>query len=168
MPAQTETISFIGTITTPFATLGECPFHGNRSDATCTIEVFPPYAEGLHRVETCTHLVVLYWMDRADRTRKLQTIPTGRNAPEGHPGGGEIVGVHACHTPHRPNPIALTVVPLLSMENRFLTVQGLDCISGTPLVDLKVYHPGYDHFPDAKVGWAMSSPASPPSPHTTR
>lgn len=158
MTPQTETIHFIGTITTPFATLGECPFHGNRSHAECTIEVFPPYAQGLHQVETCSHLIVFYWMDRADRNRRLQAIPKGRNAPIGHPGGGKVVGVHACHTPHRPNPIALTVVPLISLTDRFLTVEGLDCVSGTPLVDLKVYHPQYDYFPDAKVGWAGFPP----------
>ena len=50
-----------------------------------------------------------------------------------------ILGVFATRTPHRPNPIGLTVVKLVERQNNILTVQGLDALDGTPILDLKPY-----------------------------
>ena len=57
------------------------------------------------------------------------------------------------YSPVRPNPIAASVVKLLSIEGTRLTVIGLDCIDGTPLLDLKPYFASTDAVPDAVVGW---------------
>ena len=136
-------VYFIGRIHTPWKERKECPKNARGSDATCTIEVDPRWAPGLKDVETCTHLVVLYWMDRAPRTLVLQV-----------PGQyGVQRGTFSLRSPARPNPIAMSVVRLVKIEENRLSVVGLDCLDGTPLVDLKPYFASTDSVPDAVVGW---------------
>ena len=113
------------------------------SQAICTIQLEARYAAGLADLETCTHLVVLYWMDLAPRNLVLQT-------PRHY---GVARGVFALRSPARPNPIALSVVELLGLDGTRLAVKGLDCLDGTPLLDLKPYFASTDAKPDAEVGW---------------
>jgi tRNA (Thr-GGU) A37 N-methylase len=54
----------------------------------------------------------------------------------------------------RPNPIAMSVVRLLHVEGTRLSVVGLDCLDGTPLIDVKPYFASVDSVPDAVVGWS--------------
>jgi len=56
---------YVGRIRTPWKRREECPKNARESDAVCTIEVDQRWAEGLKGVASCTHLVVLYWMDRS-------------------------------------------------------------------------------------------------------
>jgi len=94
-------------------------------------------------VETCSHLVLLYWMDKSPRNLVLQ-VP-------GHYGAQH--GTFALRSPARPNPIAMSVVRLLCVEGNKLVVIGLDCLDGTPLVDIKPYFASTDSVPEAVVGW---------------
>lgn len=134
---------FIGRIRTPWRSLAECPKNSGETDAACTIEIAERYAPGLKDVETCTHLVVLYWMTEAPRDLIVQQ-------PRHY---GEPHGVFALRSPARPNPIALSVVQLLGVEGTALRVRGIDCLDGTPLLDLKPYFASTDSKPDAQVGW---------------
>ena len=63
---------FIGRIRTPWTRREQCPKNARESDAVCTIEVEPRYAAGLQGVESCSHLLVLYWMNRSRRDLVLQ------------------------------------------------------------------------------------------------
>jgi tRNA-Thr(GGU) m(6)t(6)A37 methyltransferase TsaA len=94
-------------------------------------------------VETCSHLVVLYWMDKAPRNLVLQ-VP-------GHYGVQR--GTFALRSPARPNPVAMSVVKLLRVEGSMLSVVGLDCLDGTPLIDIKPYFASTDSVPEAVVRW---------------
>lgn len=134
---------YIGRIHTPWTTRAQCPKNPRESDAVCTIEVDPRWAQGLQGVETCTHLVALYWMDRSRRDLVVQ-VPR-------HYGTGR--GTFALRSPARPNPIALSVVRLVKVEGTRLSVIGLDCLDGTPLIDIKPYFASHDAIPDAVVGW---------------
>jgi tRNA-Thr(GGU) m(6)t(6)A37 methyltransferase TsaA len=134
---------FIGRIRTPWKTRDECPKNARESDAVCTIEVGPRWAAALTGVETCTHLVVLYWMNRSRRDLVLQ-VPR-------HYGVGR--GTFALRSPARPNPIALSVVRLVSIDGTKLSVVGLDCLDDTPLLDIKPYFASTDAVADAVVGW---------------
>lgn len=134
---------FIGRIRTPWPTRDDCPKNARESGAVCTIEVDPRYAAALAGVESCSHVLVLYWMDEARRDLVLQ-------APRHY---AELRGTFALRSPVRPNPIAASVVRLLKVEGPRLTVIGLDCKDGTPLVDLKPYFASTDAVPDAVVGW---------------
>lgn len=136
-------LRFIGVIHTPFAAAANCPRQSQVSEVTAALEVFPEYAPGLRDVERCSHLFVLYWLDRADRGM-LDAKP---------PFDAETHGVFATRSPHRPNPIGLSVVELLERDGNTLRIRGMDCIDGTPLLDIKPYAPAIDSRPKAKVGW---------------
>jgi tRNA-Thr(GGU) m(6)t(6)A37 methyltransferase TsaA len=140
-------IYFIGRIRTPWTKRKDCPKNARESDALCTIDLDPRYAAGLKDVETCSHLVVLYWMDRAPRNLVLQK-------PAHY---GVQRGTFALRSPARPNPIAMSVVKLHKIEGSMLTVSGLDCLDGTPLLDLKPYFASTDSVADAVVGWHKES-----------
>lgn len=128
-------IYFIGTIRTPWRTRAECPKNPRESKgAVCTIELDERYASGLAGLEAFTHLVVLYFMDQARRDLITQ-VPRHL---------GVARGTFALRSPVRPNPIAFSIVKLLRIEGTRLSVSGLDCLDGTPLIDIKPYLPAID------------------------
>lgn len=144
LPARPDAgIYFIGRIRTPWKNRKDCPKNARGSDAACTVEVDPRFRDGLKDVETCSHLVLLYWMDKAPRDLVLQ-VPNHLGAPH---------GTFALRSPARPNPIAMSVVKLNSVDANKLSVVGLDCLDGTPLIDIKPYFASTDCVPEAEVGW---------------
>jgi len=144
LPAKADAeVYFVGRIRTPWTRREDCPKNARESEAVCSIEVDPRWASALKDVETCSHLVVLYWMDKARRDLALQ-VP--RHYGEQH-------GTFALRSPARPNPIAMSVVRLLKVEGTQLLVQGLDCLDNTPLIDIKPYFASTDAVPDAVTGW---------------
>jgi len=144
LPAAPDAgVYFIGRIRTPWTNRKNCPKNARESDAACTVEIDARFAPGLKDVESCSHLVLLYWMDKAPRNLVLQV-------PDQY---GEQHGTFALRSPARPNPIALSVVKLLKIDGNELQVIGLDCLNGTPLLDIKPYFASTDSVPDAAVGW---------------
>jgi tRNA-Thr(GGU) m(6)t(6)A37 methyltransferase TsaA len=115
---------FIGRIHTPWATRDECPKNARESDAVCTIEVDARYAAALKEVETCSHLLVLYWMDKARRDLVVQ-------APRHY---DTQRGTFALRSPVRPNPIAASVVQLKRVDGTRLSVVG-SRLSGWHAID---------------------------------
>ena len=69
------------------------------------------------------------------------------------PRGGGKRSVLATRSPHRPNPIGLSAVELIAVEDRALRVRGMDLLDGTPILDIKPYVPYADAFPSARAGW---------------
>jgi tRNA-Thr(GGU) m(6)t(6)A37 methyltransferase TsaA len=136
-------VYFIGRMHTPWTRREDCPKNSREADAICTIEVDARWAPALKDVETSTHLLVLYWMHKARRDLVLQ-------APRHY---GTQRGTFALRSPVRPNPIAASVVKLLKVEGNTLSVVGLDCLDGTPLIDIKPYFTSTDAVADATVGW---------------
>ena len=96
----------IGIIHSPFRTREGAPRQGRFSDAQVTLEILPEFTEGLKDVEHQPHLIVLYWLDRSDRTT-LKAIP---------PHTGIEHGVFATRSPDRPNPIGICIVELVRRE----------------------------------------------------
>jgi len=130
LPAKFDaSLYFIGHIRTPWRRREDCPKNARESDAVCTLVVDERWAQALTGVETCSHLVVLYWMGRSRRDLVLQ-VPR-------HYGVGR--GTFALRSPARPNPIAMSVVRLSRVEGTKLSVVGLDCLDETPLLDIKPY-----------------------------
>ena len=144
LPAQPDAeVYFIGRIRTPWTERSQCPKNARESDAICTVELEQRWVPALKDVASCTHLVLLYWMDRAPRNIVLQ-VPSHYGVQR---------GTFALRSPARPNPIAISVVKLQGIEGNKLTVSGLDCLDGTPLIDIKPYFASTDSVPDARVGW---------------
>jgi len=150
LPAAADAgIYYIGRIRTPWTDRKQCPKNPLGSDAVCTIELDPRFTDALKDVETCTHLVLLYWMDKAPRNLVRQVPGHGTS-------GGAQHGTFALRSPARPNPIAMSVVKLISVEGDKLSVVGLDCLDGTPLLDIKPYLPSVDSVPEAVCGWRQN------------
>ena len=145
LPAVTDVaVYFIGKIRTPWATRSDCPHSGDAAQGPeCTLVIDSRWREALSGVEAPAELQVLYWMHQSRRDLVVQ-------APRHY---GEPRGTFALRSPVRPNPIAASVVKLVATDGPRLSVVGLDCLDGTPLLDLKPYFASTDAAPDAVVGW---------------
>lgn len=118
---------YIGIIRTPWTDRLLCPRLGRPDGPVCRIELFEPWAAGLAGIEGYARLEVLYWLDRSRRDLILQSP---RN-------DGMVRGVFSLRSPVRPNPIGTQIVTLVGTEPAALLVRGLDCLDGTPLLDVK-------------------------------
>lgn len=136
-------LTFIGRIRTPWASPSDCPRNTMESEAVCRVEVEPAYRAGLASLETCTHAILLYWLHQA--RRDLLTITP--------PHDDRTHGVFALRAPSRPNPIGHAAVDILKVDKEGLDVRHIDCVDGTPLLDIKPYFASTDSKPDATVGW---------------
>jgi tRNA-Thr(GGU) m(6)t(6)A37 methyltransferase TsaA len=124
----------IGSVRSPYKERKDAPRQGRLSDTVSEIVIDEEYLPGLCDVETRSHLIVLSWFDRADRSLLRATPP---HTQIEH-------GVFATRSPDRPNPVAFSVVDLLGREKNVLRVRGLDALDGTPVVDIKPYSPEID------------------------
>lgn len=129
----------VGLIRSPYSVPGDAPRQGRLSEAVSTIEIYEAYAEALTGVEQNSHLIILYWLDRADRSLLWATPP----------GETHRRGVFSTRSPHRPNPIGFAVVELVARRERILEVRWLDALDKTPVLDIKPYAPSLDSVPDA-------------------
>lgn len=122
---------FIGRVATPWTDPGDCPKRGDpEGGPLCRVAVFAPWDEGLDGLAGKPVVQLLYWMHRARRDLV-------RQSPKWD---GETVGVFALRSPVRPNPVASSLVRLVGVEGATLIVRGLDCVDGTPLIDVKPDH----------------------------
>jgi tRNA-Thr(GGU) m(6)t(6)A37 methyltransferase TsaA len=63
-------------------------------------------------------------------------------------------GTFATRSPHRPNPIGLSLARIVAVRDRAVLVEGIDLLDGTPVLDLKPYVPLFDSSPDEiRSGW---------------
>jgi len=127
-PVSTDAgITFVGRLRTPWRTREDCPRQGRLDGPVCRIEVFAPWDAALSGLDAYDTVEVLYWLDLSRRDLLVQNPKSD----------GVLYGAFALRSPVRPNPIGTAMVRLLSLKGPILTVQGLDCVDGTPLVDLK-------------------------------
>ncbi len=136
----------IGTLHTPWRSIAECPRNGRQPHPApaCTARVDAAFRTGLQSLEGFSHLILLYWLGEASQPR-LTFRPPFDPQPR---------GVFASRAPWRPNPIGLSVVAFDGFNDPdTLAVRYLDCIDGTPLLDIKPYLPTTDSEPAATMGW---------------
>jgi tRNA-Thr(GGU) m(6)t(6)A37 methyltransferase TsaA len=133
----------IGIVRSPYRVRGDAPRQGRLADTVAEIHVLETYAAGLEGIERSSHLIVLYWLDRAERGL-LFAKPPGETRER---------GVFSTRSPARPNPIGLGTVDLVRREGDILVVRGLDALDGTPVLDIKPYSPEIDCIPEATGGW---------------
>lgn len=127
-PASDAALRFIGAIRTPFATRDQCPRQGDPENGPiCRIEVDPLWADALDGLEKFEVIEVFYWLDKSRRDLVRQSPKSD----------GRTTGTFSLRSPVRPNPIGLSRVQFVRRESNMLEVRGLDCLDGTPLIDLK-------------------------------
>lgn len=137
----------IGVIHTPYKKRSQAPRQGRLSDNEIVLEILPPFIPALKGIERCSHLIVLYWGDQAEREALLSHTPFGE----------ELVGVFSSRSPHRPNPIAFCVVDFVRREKDRIIVRGVDALDGSVLLDIKAYVPVLDAIPNAENAHIPSS-----------
>jgi tRNA-Thr(GGU) m(6)t(6)A37 methyltransferase TsaA len=143
LPERTDAeVYFIGRIRTPWTDRLECPRQGRPDGPTCRIEVFPPWDKGLDSIAEFERLEVLYWLHESRRDLAMQSPRSDDRAR----------GVFSLRTPVRPNPIATSIVQLVKVEGPVLFVRGMDCLDGTPLIDLKPDRSLFKPLAPAQVG----------------
>jgi tRNA (adenine37-N6)-methyltransferase len=131
LPGQIDAgLYFIGTIRTPWRTRQECPKRGSLDGPICSIVLDERWRMALTDLDGHPRIQVLYWMHCARRDLVLQTPFSSM----------QTTGTFALRSPVRPNPIASSIVRLIAIDGTTLQVRGLDCLDGTPLVDLKPEH----------------------------
>ncbi len=86
--------------------------------------------ESLDCIETFSHLEIIYFLDKAEKTI------TGSEHPRENPNWPKV-GIFAQRKKDRPNHIGLTIVNLIKKDGRKLIVSNLDAIDGTPILDIK-------------------------------
>jgi tRNA-Thr(GGU) m(6)t(6)A37 methyltransferase TsaA len=107
------------------------------------VELFPEYVEGLKDLDGFSHVILVYHFHRAKRPSLLMK-PFMDDQPH---------GIFAIRAPSRPNPIGISVVRLVRIENNVLHIEDVDIIDGTPLLDIKPYVPEFDPQQVEKRGW---------------
>lgn len=140
-PPTDAGLVFIGRIRTPWTSRMETPRQGRVDGPLCRIEVFPPWGQALAGIARYERLEVLYWLHLSRRDLVLQSPAND----------GSLRGTFAIRSPVRPNPIGTSIATLVGQDGTTLLVRGLDCLDGTPLLDLK---------PDR----TLFTPLAPPQP----
>ena len=107
------------------------------------MEVYPEYSAGLADLDGFSHIILLYWFHKS--SQYTLTCRPFLDTQER--------GVFATRAPRRPNPIGFSIVELLNVESRILTVGSIDIIDQTPLLDIKPYLPEFDVREHVRIGW---------------
>jgi tRNA-Thr(GGU) m(6)t(6)A37 methyltransferase TsaA len=124
------------------------PHHQGRPDLASEIIINKDLTDALDGLEQFSHIIVIWYVHKSRRPFPMRVHPRGD--PE-----NKLVGVLACRSPDRPNPIGKSTVRLLERRGNVLKVKGLDAIDGTPVLDIKPYIPGYDSVNNATAPkWA--------------
>ncbi len=128
LPDRTDAaLVFIGRIRTPFLTRDDCPRQGSHEGPVCRIEIEERWRPALKGLEAYETVEVIYWLHEARRDLAQQSPKAD----------GRTTGTFALRSPLRPNPIATSLVKLVAVEPDAILVRGLDCMDGTPLLDIK-------------------------------
>ncbi len=134
----------IGIIHSPFTQLSDMPIQPtSESSAPGHLEIYPEFIEGLQDLGGFSHIYLLYHLHQA-RQARLSVVPFLDTKAR---------GIFATRAPSRPNPIGLSLVKLVHVENARVYVEQLDVLNGTPLLDLKPFIPAFENGEDIRTGW---------------
>jgi tRNA-Thr(GGU) m(6)t(6)A37 methyltransferase TsaA len=138
----------IGVIHTPYTTLEDMPIQPKGAKRIVgTIEVNEQYVPGLMDLDGFSHVYLLYKFHMAQKTA-LKVTPFMDTIQR---------GVFSTRSPLRPNHIGLSLVELKKIKTNIITVQGIDVLDGTPLLDIKPYIAAFDEVQNSSSGWMQST-----------
>lgn len=150
---ENEIIQFrkIGTLYSPHKNTEETPRQPKFAKGIRgTVVIEPEFIEGLRDLEGFSHIYLICYLHKVEGY-KLSAQP---------PMDTRSHGVFATRSPHRPNPISLSVVKLISIEENVLTIEDVDLLDGTPVLDIKPFSPTYNLDEHIRIGW-LETAASP-------
>lgn len=145
MPMKNKVeFDYIGVIHTPFTEIADMPIQpGGAKSVSGTLVIDPDFEEGLADLDGFSHIYVIYHLHKA-RPYHLTVTPFLDTSPH---------GLFATRAPNRPNPIGLSIVRLAAVNGNVLTIENVDMLDGTPVLDIKPYVSFFDSQEDIKVGW---------------
>jgi len=120
-------LNFIGHIKTPYTRIEDCPNNVDPNGPLCQLVVDNDFDDGLLGLEQGQKILILYWFENVNRDVTHQKSRSS----------SEMIGTFALRSPHRPNPIGAAVMAIEKIEKEVVLVKGLDCLNGTPLLDIK-------------------------------
>jgi tRNA-Thr(GGU) m(6)t(6)A37 methyltransferase TsaA len=121
------------------------------------VHIYQEFCSALKDIEAFSHIIILYWFHLRDKEIERSTLQV---VPKRHTTAVQV-GVFACRSPSRPNPVGLCVVELTKIEKCILYVKGLDALEGSPIIDIKPYIPKADSVPDGRVPeWTSHGPTT--------
>jgi tRNA-Thr(GGU) m(6)t(6)A37 methyltransferase TsaA len=126
-PPRDAALYFIGRVRTPWTSRLETPRQGRPDGPICRLEIFDPWLPALKGVDLYSNLEVIYWLHMSRRDLVLQSPKNNKSTR----------GTFSLRSPVRPNPIATSIVKFVAIEGNTVLVRGLDCLDGTPLLDIK-------------------------------
>ncbi len=106
------------------------------------------FEDALRDLDGFTKIWVIFQFHKNDHWNPLVQPPRGSDKKR---------GVFATRSPHRPNPIGMSVLDLISIDGLRITTGPTDLLNGTPVLDIKPYLPYVDSHPDEKIGWLQES-----------
>jgi tRNA-Thr(GGU) m(6)t(6)A37 methyltransferase TsaA len=111
---------------------GEIPRHWTVSGVEGRLVIHEDYVDGLKDLHAGQRIVVIFHFDRSPEFTPDLLIqnPPHHNQPK---------GVFSICSPRRPNPIGMSILDVLEVENNVIRVRGLDMLDGTPILDIKPY-----------------------------
>jgi tRNA (adenine37-N6)-methyltransferase len=140
------TLSPIGVVRTPFAeraTAPRQPYAARGVKGTIELAAGRDFEHALEDLEGWDYLWVVFWFHLNEGWRPKVLPPRSEKRR----------GVFSTRSPHRPNPLGISVVRLLGVRGLVIDVSDVDMVDGTPVLDLKPYVPWADAFPGARTGW---------------
>lgn len=146
-PKSLLTLEPIGVIHTQMRVKFDAPSQPvQSSEQESVIELFPGrgFERALQDLNGFDRVWLLWWFHRNSTWRPLVRPPRG---------DGTKRGVFATRSPHRPNPLGISAVPLLQISGLTLQIGSSDLVDGTPILDIKPYLSSVDSFPNASSGW---------------
>jgi tRNA-Thr(GGU) m(6)t(6)A37 methyltransferase TsaA len=134
----------IGIIYSPFKSIEGIPIQPAGAEGIKgQVKVYSKYTEGLKDLDGFSHIILIYHF-HLSRGYSLKVVPFLQNSEH---------GVFATRAPKRPNHLGISVVKLEKIEGNLLSVENVDIVDGTPLLDIKPYVKFFDNVSDEKTGW---------------
>jgi len=146
-PSTHLTLEPIGYIQTPFQDRYVAPRQpglDGSAEGVITLTKGKNFEQALTDLDGFERIWLLYWFDRNPNWKPMVLPPRS---------GATKRGVFATRSPHRPNPIGLSVVELIEVTGLTIRVANVDLLDGTPILDIKPYLPYADAHPDSRIGW---------------
>ena len=141
----------IGVIKSPHTRIENMPIQPRgAADIAGTVVLDPTYTEGLADLEGFSHIYLIYIFHRAERIA-MKVVPFMDECER---------GIFATRSPLRPNPIGLSIVELVGIDQNILKIRGVDMLDGTPLLDIKPYCESFDAVAESRSGWLKADDAA--------
>jgi tRNA-Thr(GGU) m(6)t(6)A37 methyltransferase TsaA len=134
----------IGVVRSPFTTVEGMPLQTVAAQGVRgSVALEPAYAAGLKDLAAFSHLILLTHLHQMSGY-SLEVTPYLDDQPH---------GIFATRSPRRPNPIGLSVVRLIAVQDSSVIIEDVDLLDGTPVLDIKPYVPTFDVRETERIGW---------------